>query len=58
MTVTVADCAEVPPFAAVKAGIFPEPEGPKPTLALLDQVKVAPAAGLEKLMAAPGAPLQ
>lgn len=58
VTVTVADSAEVPAFAAVKAGIFPVPEVPKPTLALLDQVNVAPDVGLEKLMAAPGAPLQ
>lgn len=56
VTVTVAVTGEVPLFVAVNAGIFPDPLVPKPTFALLVQLKVVPVTLLPKLMAAP-APL-
>lgn len=51
VTVTVATASVVPLLFATKEGIFPEPEVPKPTFMLLVQSKVAPAVGLEKLIA-------
>lgn len=50
ITVTVAVNTEVPAFVAVKAGMFPVPETPKPTFTLDDQEKVALGDELEKLM--------
>lgn len=51
VTVTVATASADPLLLAIKEGIFPEPDVPKPTLMLLVQSKVAPAVGLEKLIA-------
>jgi hypothetical protein len=53
----VAVTGDEPVFVAIYAGIFPEPEVPKPTFAVLVHVKVVSVVGLLKLIAAPVAPL-
>ena len=58
VTVTVAVMGEDVPLTAVTAPIFPEPEVPNPTLAVLVHVKEAPGVGLLKLIPAPPEPLQ
>jgi hypothetical protein len=58
VTVTVAVTVEEEPLTAVKPLIFPEPEVPKPTLAVLVHVKEAPGVGLLKLIPAAPDPLQ
>lgn len=58
VTVTVEVTEEAPGLVAVKAGMEPEPEFPNPTFAELVQVKVVPAVGLLKLIAALAVPLQ
>lgn len=55
VTVTV---AVVPALVAVKPGMLPEPEVPKPTLAELVQVKEAPALLLLNEIPPTPAPLQ
>ena len=55
VTVTV---AVVPPLDAIKAGILPEPEFPKPTFAELVHVKAAPALLLLNTIPPAEAPLQ
>ena len=50
--------AVVPPLDAVKAGILPEPEFPKPTLAELVHVKATPVLLLLNTIPPTEAPLQ
>ena len=59
-TLTLAVTFEVPLLTAVKLGIFPEPDVPKPMLVELVQKNVAPAPALELLKEIPltPAPLQ
>jgi len=58
VTVTVATCIFDPALIAVKEGIFPLPEVPKPTFTELVHANVAPAEKLVKAMAALLFPLQ
>lgn len=50
VTTTVAVTSALPLLLAINAGIFPEPDVPKPILVEEVQSKVAPAEGLEKVM--------
>lgn len=58
VTVTVATCVLAPALIAVKEGIFPVPEVPKPTFTELVHANVVPAEKLVKAMAALLFPLQ
>ena len=58
VTVTSAVTLDVPLFTAVKLGILPDPEVPKPTFVELIHVKTAPPLELLKLIPLVPAPLQ